>query len=128
MRRSAALVAGATAVEEEHDLGRVGPALPEGELAAIGTLAVAARHNLLPTGGGAGLIRRGGIVEDVLTGVLGCVPVVGEHQREPDQHETVLGDLRFGETLDAVVTHAVGELDFNVERGFLLGGQIDVAR
>ena len=39
---------GAAAVEKEHDLRRVGPALPEGELAAVGTLAVAARNDLLP--------------------------------------------------------------------------------
>ena len=40
--------AGATAFEVEHDLGRVGPTLPEGELAAIGTLTVAPGHDLLP--------------------------------------------------------------------------------
>ena len=64
----------------------------------------------------------------MLTGLLGCVPVLAEHQGDPDQHEAVLGDLRFGETLDAVVTHALGELDFNVQRGLLLGGQIEVRR
>jgi hypothetical protein len=40
--------AGPAAVEEEHDLGRVGPTLPEGKLAAVGTLAVAARDHPLP--------------------------------------------------------------------------------
>jgi hypothetical protein len=53
---------GAAAVEKEHDLGRVPPALPEGELAAIGTLAVAARNDLLPLliGGRGRGVRRSG--------------------------------------------------------------------
>src|SRR5687768_3358487 len=38
----------AAPVEVEYDLGWVGLALPKGELATVGTLAVAARHNLLP--------------------------------------------------------------------------------
>ena len=54
-----------------------------------------------------------------------AVPLVGEHQWQTDQHEAILGDLRFGETFDAVVAHAVSELDFDVERRFLLGGQIE---
>jgi hypothetical protein len=40
--------AGAAAVEEGHDLGRVGPALPEGKIAAVGALAVTARDYPLP--------------------------------------------------------------------------------
>ena len=53
---------GAAAVEKEHDLGWVAPALPEGELAAVGTLAVAAGNDLLPRfigGHGRGLRHRG---------------------------------------------------------------------
>jgi hypothetical protein len=53
------VVAGAAAVEEEHDPGRVGPALPEGELAAVGTLAVAAGNDLLPLIRGRGRGGRG---------------------------------------------------------------------
>jgi hypothetical protein len=40
--------AGAAAVEEEHDLARVGSAFPDGELAAVGTFAVTAECNLRP--------------------------------------------------------------------------------
>src|SRR4029453_13344668 len=58
-RAALGVEAGAAAVEEEHDLGRVGPALEEGELAAVGTLAVAAGNDLLPRRGtGDGRSRR----------------------------------------------------------------------
>ena len=202
---------GAAAVEEKHDPGRVGPALPEGELAAIGTLAVAARHDLLPTGGsGARLIWRGAIVEDAVASLSGGVhldvspcregipttmnpfsltcgsgkpstplsrmhwansdsvssiasdsparfgsamavpaPVVsggpalsktrsanlsgGVHldvsprrKGDPDHDDPVLIDLRVGEAVDAVVTHAFGELGLGLEHRLRLAGEVGV--
>ena len=64
---------GTAAVEVEHHLGRVGAAFPEGELAAVGTLAVAAGHDLLPTGGVAGLGGRATWLEDRLAGLAGRI-------------------------------------------------------
>jgi hypothetical protein len=51
-RAGRGVVTRAATVEEEHDLGRVGPALPERELAAVSAVAVASRHHVLPTGSG----------------------------------------------------------------------------
>src|SRR4029450_6038590 len=79
----------AAAIEVEHDLGRVGPAVPEGELAAIGTLAVASRHDPLPRGGvGA---DRGGSAVVVVT----AVAVEGERSTPARQHHD--RDRRGGE-------------------------------
>jgi hypothetical protein len=115
--------AAAAAVEVEHDLGRVGQALPEGELAAIGAHAVTTGHDLVPlrlanargstrlgavwrrpTGIGAG---SAGLLEEVQAHRLrrrhllgpGCPDVEGRH----DCEAAVRADLRVGVVLDAVV-------------------------
>ena len=38
------------AVQKQHDLCRIGPPVPEGELTPIGAVAVASRHDLFPRG------------------------------------------------------------------------------
>jgi hypothetical protein len=120
-RAGRGVVTGAAPVEE-HDPGRVGPTFPEGELAAVGTVAVASRHHLLPAGDG--LTRRRGLVEVGLAGLLGLVPRLElTLSRGTDHLEAVLVDLRVGEALDAVVTYAFGELGLGPELGHLFRGE-----
>jgi hypothetical protein len=89
--------AGAAVLEVEHDLFPAHLADPEAEPRAVGALAVASRHDLLPRGGVGGLIRRGGVVDDGLAGLLGLVPLlVVARQWDTDHHEAVPHDLRVG--------------------------------
>ena len=84
--------ADAAAVEVEHDLGRVGPALPEGELAAIGTLAVASGHDPFPPGVVGGDRGGSGVVVVI---VATTVAVEGERSTTARHHHD--GHRRGGE-------------------------------
>jgi hypothetical protein len=94
-------------------------------------LTVASRYDPLPTGGGAGLVRRGSvvgrgsIVEDVLARPLGFAPLLSVSlPRDTDQHEAGLIDVRVGEAVDAVLTHALGELARDLELGTVGRGEL----
>src|SRR4029450_12486422 len=113
--------AGAAAVEVEDDLARVGPVLPEGELAAIGTLAVVARHDLVPPGiaGRIASITGRSWRQQRLTGPPGGI----EYRRIGVDVESIIGEkavLRIGVVRHTVVPHALSE---RLERFLVDDGQ-----
>ena len=116
----------ATVLEVDEHLVRARLTHPEDELRAVRALAIASRHDPLPpceftcSRGCAGVVAKRG--SDVLACLVGHLQLrVSDIGGRAEEEVAVGADLRVGEVLDAVITHAPGEFERRLESS-VLGG------